>query len=502
MRVVAKVQFTTGNKAADPGSQVLTVLDRWRDRKFANVPGGDLVIRQSGASAAIEQQTDMMDGARLDSLIMLEPIADGSLQTEVGVLADQERTVVRCVLKVGSDVGLVPTTIALRPPRFIRDMIGLPFDWTVGHGGEGVFAQSFTVDADNLPELADLMNSPIRRLPIVIVSELDGETLAGDLHERLGQDLSGLAHVVRLTADGSWALTQSQGREWSCYNGAIRLLWPFQVNRGNARTHPLWTSDQLMHRFDTAVLAREHLRSALAHRILEASTFVADDPGFDAFATARLRAAEDRSRATAQADGDFVELAESYAIENAALRVRVDEQRASIEQLQRNIESLTLALRSSFPDEDAEREEAPPQTVTDAVASARRELAGKVAIASETDNDIAALNPIAGPPEKLLRYLRTLGDLADALARGSIGQAVPQWLKLRNVECSVDSETTKNSEKGKRFRLRKVEGELVDCEYHLKPADKVKPDMCARIYFATAMTAPYVKVGYVGRHID
>lgn len=71
---------------------------------------------------------------------------------------------------------------------------------------------------------------------------------------------------------------------------------------------------------------------------------------------------------------------------------------------------------------------------------------------------------------------------------------------MRNVECSVDSETTKANEKAKRFRLRKVSGEIVDCEYHLKPADKVRPDMCARIYFATATSAPYVKVGYIGRH--
>src|SRR5690606_32377915 len=126
-----------------------------------------------------------------------------------------------------------------------------------------------------------------------------------------------------------------------------------------------------------------------------------------------------------------------------------------------NLQSLSIALRSIRPvegaisDEQMPSEAVEPQSVGEAIATARRELTGKVEIASETDADIVDLNPEAGPPEKILRYLRTMGELAERLAEGPLGLSVPKWLRERGVECSGDSETAKNSDAGKKFRLRK-----------------------------------------------
>jgi hypothetical protein len=281
----------------------------------------------------------------------------------------------------------------------------------------------------------------------------------------------------------------------------VRLFWPFRANLDDARAHPLWTFDQLAARFDSEVEAREHLRSALARRILEASTFVADDPGFEEFAIAKTRAAADAVRATANEAGDFEQLASLYAAENDKLRADADGQRGEIEQLQQQVEALMLAMRSAHGGEDTVAEAAPPQTVQEAVTLARNEMAGRIVIASETDSDIAGLNDAAGPPDKILRYLRTLGDMADALAQGGLNRSVPKWLEERNVACSVDSETTRASKEGKKFRQRLIDGVAIDCEFHAKPAEGVSPDMCARIYFATCPTPPHVRVGYIGRHV-
>ena len=338
-----------------------------------------------------------------------------------------------------------------------------------------------------------------RHLPIVIISELFGETLAGDLHERLSQDLCGLAHTVRLSSTASWELTHRRGKEWSCYNGAVRVFWPFRSNSGDFRTLPLWTLDQMLSRADSEVQARDRIRGIIAGRIIEASTFVADDPAFRDFEVAKVRAAE-HARVAALDDGDTRALADAYAIENNVLRGRVDEQEKEIEILRQNVETLTIALRSSQLVTIENAHDAPPQTVEEAVAFARRELGDRVAIAPETDIDVADLNPLAGPPDKILRYLMKLGELADTLAERPLGQAVPIWLRERGIECSVDSETAKASKEGKRFRTRMVNGESIECEFHAKPSESVSPDMCVRIYFRVEVSTPFVKIGYIGRH--
>lgn len=500
MRIVAKFQLTTPSEDEGIARRTKAVLDKWSSHKFDKTHDGGVIIRRTGANAAFDNSTEVIEDRKRHIFTVLEPVDGGNLQTDVDILAGAGRTAFRCVLSIVSDFGVAPADVTLRAPRFVRDIVDLGVPWTIGTAGERVFAHSFSIDADDVPDLEALMVAPERRLPIIVVSELLGETLAGDLHERLSQDLCGLAHVVRLSREASWELTRRRGKEWSCYNGAVRLFWPFRSNSHDFRLHPLWTYDQILSRADSEVQARDRIRGVIAARIIEASTFVADDPAFRDFEIAKVRQASDHARAVATDDGDMQALADAYANENDALRARVDEQDRELEVLRGNIETLTIALRSSQALTPEDAREAPPESVAEAVAIARRELGERAIIARETDTDIAELNPSAGPPDKVLRYLRTLGELANALAGGGLGQSVPIWLRERGVDCSGDSETTKGSKEGKRFRTRMVNGESVECEFHAKPSDAVSPDMCVRIYFTTAASSPFVKIGYIGRH--
>lgn len=499
MRLVAKFQFTTKSVGNTVVQAVSDVLDAWTRHKFDVRDDGTVIIRRSGVTAVFERLTDEIDGKFRDKFTIFEPIEGGDLQTDIDVLADAERTAFRCRISVATAGGIIPAGISLRPPRFVREIVGLNHPWTMGVDGERIFARELAIDLGDMQMIEERMISPQRRLPIVFVSELEGETLAGDIQDKLSQDLCGLAHTVRLSHEASWELTRRLGKEWSCYNGAVRLLWPFRADSPDYRTHPLWTQDKLL-RAGTAVQARDRLRGIISGRILEASTFVLDDPIFRDFEDAKLRYAEDEVRVATQSGGDMSVLAEVYAKENDVLRARVQAQSQELEILRGNVAALLDVQRAAPLVGEDEADEAPPQTVEEAVAIARAKLTGRVIIATETDPDIAMLNPSAGPPEKILRYLLTLGDLADAISEGSIGQSIPIWLRQRNVECSGDSETAKASDKGKRFRNRLVEGEEIECEFHAKPAENVSPDFCARIYFAVATTAPFVKVGYIGRH--
>jgi len=503
MRVVAKFQFTVASQGDEVVTKVDAVLDRWSSRKFTTAADGGTIIRRSAAPVVFDRAEEAFDDQRRKTFTALEPVEGGSLQTEIAVLAMADRTSLRCVLAIGSDGGIAPTDVDLRFPKFIRDIIASGPKWMTGRTGERVFAHPFTVDVDDVPELEALMVAPERRLPIVVVSEFHGEAIAGDLHERLSQDLCGLAHTVRLSNEASWVLTRSRGKEWSCYNGAVRLFWPFRFNSEDFRVHPLWTSDQILARGDDEVQARDRFRWMIARRILEASTFAADDPAFRGFEAAKARWATEQAKAAAAAEGgDMHDLADAYAAENDALRAQIADQQKELELLRENVQALSISRPASVVEPVDAPVETPPQTVAEAVAVARRELAGRIGMADEIDDDVAGLNDAAGPPDKILRYLRTLASLADALAAGSLGKSVPIWLRENGVECSGDSETAKAQNESSRLGNRLVDGKKIDYEFHAKPSEAVSPDKCVRIYFATAVTSPFVRVGYLGRHFD
>ena len=503
MRVVAKVQFTSPDTA--DGAAAADAIETWAKEKFTREEDGLYRITRSGAEALFERG-DLTAGSQSRThFAILEPIDGGNLQTDVTIVSTPERTAFSTILSLGSDYGVAPLGIVLHAPRFVRSVVGGRV-WTVGINGERVFPFSFNVTAGNLDELQALVDSEQRRLPVIIVSEYDGRTLAGDIQELIAGDLCGLAHVVCLKPDGARELTKRWGAEWSCYNGAVRLLWPMRGGRGDPRAHPLWTLDYLMSQTDDEAVARNRLRHAIGRRILEASTYVPDDSAFADFVKLHERQLADEARAAAS--GSTERSREEYEDQIAALRAEIDRKDADIRTLNDNIASLSMVLRNMRPADEAGSDEQPmtdvtePQSVAEAVATARRELTGRVEIADETDADVAGLNSEAGPPEKILRYLRTLGELAERLAEGPLGQSVPIWLRKRGVDCSGDSETSKNSEAGKRFRTRQVNGREVDCEFHAKPSEGTSPDRCARIYFATSPTKPHVLVGYIGRHVD
>ena len=321
--------------------------------------------------------------------------------------------------------------------------------------------------------------------------------------ERIAADTCGLAHTCRLDRDASWKLTEKLGKEWSCYNGAIRLFWPFRMNRDDFRAHPLWTYDYLMRNAESEIIARDQFRHQLTERLIEASTFVADDPGFAAFETEKIRQVNESTRASVSGSGDFKALADLYATENDGLRSALSAKTAEIQTLQQNIEALTIALRSGQVAGQEYADEAPPTSVADAVQIARASFIDEMTFSDTLDSQVESLNASAGPPDKVLRYLRTLGDLSKALASGGgLGKSVPIWLRERGVECSGESETIRNNKDARKRRTFAIGGKEQFCEYHAKPSDGVSPDLCVKIYFAVADQNPQIRVGYVGRHFE
>lgn len=179
-------------------------------------------------------------------MTITEQVIGGYLSTNIKILKYKSSIFFNCEMTLGSNGGVHIPQVDIRSPRFIRDIIDLNFDWRFKSDGEKIFSHCFNVADDDTDELLTLIKSTERQLPVILISELQGETICGNIHEYISSDTCGLAHVCRITTAASWALTQSAGKEWSCYNGAIRLFWPFLYNNSDPRSHPLWTHDSII----------------------------------------------------------------------------------------------------------------------------------------------------------------------------------------------------------------------------------------------------------------
>lgn len=187
----------------------------------------------------------------------------------------------------------------------------------------------------------------------------------------------------------------------------------------------------------------------------------------------------------------------------AALEQELGERDREIETLRENVSALTTSLYVRVGAAGAaHQEEIPPKTVAEAIAAARATLSNWLVFGRGIEDQISELKDIAGPPEKLLRYFRTLADLSSELSSGqSLHATIPAWLRERGVECSRESETRAKSKVGRRRRTFSIDGGDVYCEFHAKPNDGTASDQCIRIFF-TPMSGGRVGIGYVGRHFD
>lgn len=115
---------------------------------------------------------------------------------------------------------------------------------------------------------------------------------------------------------------------------------------------------------------------------------------------------------------------------------------------------------------------------------------------------VGTLAPDAGPPEKVLRYLRVLGEFTKAKRSGPLGTTAIKWLEGRNVTASGESETGRSSQKERQARTwDDGYGGRRFFDWHLKPKDATSPDHCVRIYFDYDEDFGKTVVGWVGTHL-
>ncbi|MBR8211168.1 hypothetical protein KDW61_21125 [Burkholderia cenocepacia] len=508
MRKVASYSLTaniSGNAISGGFASVKDTVGRWLASKgtVSSSDGSGTVKYHDGREAEFVVEEIASGVGSLIEYQLTEPSETGLFQTVIRVAQTASLLAVYAELLVGSTMNrLGPLAFDARCPAVIREIIALDLDWHVGEMPVGTRPISF-LGAEQAQSLIDIIWHPARTLPIVVASEQEGALLTPQLVDNIAADLSGLAVVARIDAGAAWQLTVTKGREWSCYNGAVRLYWPMVGRSSDHTMNPLWTRSALVRGLYEPRDASYRLRRLLRKKVLGSSAFSMRE--IDCFNDIRHQHRREQyslRKESAKTESDWKDLADLYAEDNLRLSGELQSANRQIQQLEEQVANLELALnwRDGEPDEIDAAVEIPPATVEDAVQQARERCGELLVFGDDVGEGINTLAPDAGPPEKILQYLEALADMAKALRSGALGTTAIQWLKDRGINCSGESETVKNNKAAMKLRnWHDGEGHR-QFESHMKPSDGTSPDRCARIYFDAEADAGKVVVGWIGRH--
>ncbi|WP_374354286.1 bZIP transcription factor [Thermomonas sp.] len=250
-------------------------------------------------------------------------------------------------LAVRNNISVIaPVATDPRCPTLIRSLLELYPDWTFGGNPIGTAtARSITGSEDAEILLSELV-SESRLRPIVVVSQNEDEFVWPRLPDELAYDLTGLASVVSVDDEASWALTEHLGKKNSCYMGAVRLYWPGKKSVGGDIQIPgtVWTASTLLSMdHDGKGLGR--FRSAIRRAVMSVAALTVEAPSTirhiqNFYARQRLQELEAR----ANSNTEELELARLYVEENEELKAEVAQLRTEISALSGRAEVAEYAL--------------------------------------------------------------------------------------------------------------------------------------------------------------
>lgn len=349
-------------------------VDEWLRSKGADVTQHHgPYTSEDGSMAAFEAFEEHEGGRRWWMVRLDETTGDGRVtRASLSVTLCADRVAVYAALEIGGrSTSIKPVVGIARCPRVIRDLLALPVAW---HHGASLLQPLARVDGfENGERLAGELLNPERTIPIVALSTEQGELAAPRLDTHIERDLSGLANVVVVDPDASWALTDVLGQSYSCFDGAVRLYWPRFSLDADPFDHPLWLAARIRSAPTAGSKPGGPLRDRLRVLVMQASALgVVRPPEIDELKRAADRRRFEELRNNADSTKSVEELANQLFQANEELTRERDEKdnelrqaNARIRDLEHRITGLTAQLSAARqveePDDPAAPAEAPAQ---------------------------------------------------------------------------------------------------------------------------------------------
>jgi hypothetical protein len=371
MRTVYAASLSFPAPAESVWTEVCSWVEQWYSRKAGAVPlPSDWRSGTNGTIAPLDRHSLELathaGGAGLDGVLRevrwrYPDQYDPSLiwASDVAVFETAEEVLFTLTLRIASfDFELLPAKFQLGNPRIVRKLVARG-DARIGRHVVADVAER--VEASAVPDLVDDLLDPHRRHPIVVLSPDPYTDRYGADQRPIAESLAGSASVCALaTKWATFALTDELGKQFSCFNGAMRIYWPRFTLQSDPFFHRLWLPDHIARAEQGDRLALELMKIVAA-----AGAFRFVEP--EKIRTFRRRLEEARLESLRAAKGnDYEELFSEW---DKATKELADAQ-AKIEDLTRE----NVTLRDNFLTVVTAQAEVPSVDVADAPESERTEV--------------------------------------------------------------------------------------------------------------------------------
>jgi len=354
--------FTFEAEVDDPTSRfklIDALIDHWLIGKGADKPrssDGSFVSKTGGGTGQFSRQTVQSSAGNLLEIELVETAHTGAIfTTALQVAMNAKKVVVYATLSAApGESRVAPVGLYPRCPGIIRTMIERFPDWKFCDQ-EIPLAKAFDARSDRDAEnLCNALLSKSRRLPVVVVSDDHDELVWPDIHERIAENLVGLADVAVVSSESSWVLTDQLGPRDSCYLGAVRLYWPGARADGSL-PGITWKSSRLAS-FGYDDAGRNRFLAILRKEIMSVAALTMVPP----YICRKIRSDAEKERIQALEIGARDKALESIIAENAKLSERLYEAENTIQSLQWKIAAASYSQRGADAanDEDARNDDA------------------------------------------------------------------------------------------------------------------------------------------------
>jgi hypothetical protein len=374
-------------------------------------------------------------------------------------------------------------------------------------------------DVDAVDRLVNLLESPSRRHPVIVLALPDGVTDSSQTAidaAVVRQRTLGAAHVCVITGPASFDLSDRLGKELSVFRQAVRLYRPgFLRWRSNPYDHPLAVPERIVGGEGAAAFASRLVSQALA---ITAHAADREDvlPSFEAVRRLASQALRQEARRAGSSEAQLLDLAdaeigkletslreqkETYDGLLLDLQQQVDQaeesrQAALAEQfaLRRRIEHLQAALAAN------EQQVQIPDTLDGLEDWSNEHLAGSVTMLSRGLR--GAKQSVYEDPRLIYEALLLLRDAFVPMKRdpGSASrdrfEAECQRLRLENAP--VGEATRTHAE---HYTVRHG-GRPRVLDWHFKRGDARERTRCFRLYYFWDDDTQCAVVGWLPSHLD
>lgn len=332
-----------------------------------------------------------------------------------------------------------------------------------------------------------------RQLPIVYASASNRTNMPSVNVTGLASQLAGIAHVFA-DKESSRELTENLGKSMGCWNGALRIYWPFGTDSFDPRIHPYWKEVVLEGMKDDAPFV---FFNYIADYTLERESLTS-------YEKAR-QVQQEQKIAELREDEDLAQLAELYSNQNDQLREAIEELRKS----DRNHISLENSLRHRITileesitnlKEGIEDPIIPPEfdSVDEAVNKALEMYPKRLKLCGRARSMVKAST--YQNTQQVFKALEWLASTYAGVRKGSVrGDLVKSCKEQTGMDYKAHQSKITMGQFEDEYYV-KWEGKKRELVEHLRHGSSKSPMETLRIAFFYDPPSNQIVIGYVGQH--